>query len=71
MEEETRIWKIVMVSICVLVTIMAGCQGTINHQDNTAMVDMVAKGTDPLDARCAIKSSDGVMCGIRGATKNK
>ena len=69
--EETKVWKIVMVAICIVIATMGGCQGTINYQDNTAMVDMVNKGADPLDARCAIKSSDNSMCAIRAASKKQ
>lgn len=71
-EKYVMVWKIVMVAICTVVALIGGCTGTINYQDNTAMVDMVSHGADPQDARCAIKATDNTgNCSIRAATKNK
>ena len=70
--EDVMVWKIVMVAICTAVALIGGCNGTINYQDNAAMVEMVANGADPQDARCAVKGEQqSATCGIRAATKNK
>lgn len=65
-----KFWKIIGVSICVTSAVISGCNGTLNYQDNNAIVEMVAKGADPLDARCSIKQ-DPTLCTLRAATKNK
>ena len=70
--EDVMVWKIVMAAICTVVALFGGCTGTINYQDNAAMVEMVAKGADPQDARCAIKGEQqSGSCAIRAASKNK
>lgn len=71
MEEDNKFWKIITTAICFVIVSIGGCNAAINHQDNSAMVEMVSQGADPLDARCAIKSSASTECGIRAATKNK
>lgn len=69
---EVRLWTIVSVTVCIFTATVAGCNGVINYHDDMSMVDMVAKGVDPQDARCAIKgSSERSECAIRAATKNK
>lgn len=71
-EEDVRVWKIVMVAIGTVVALIGGCSGMINYQDNTAMADMISKGADPQDARCAVKGEQPPgVCAIRAATKSK
>ena len=67
----TTIWRVVMASLCIIIATFSGCKMTTNYQDNSAMVEMVSKGADPLDARCAVMTTEGSLCAIRAATKNK
>ena len=71
MQEETKVWKIVIIGFCTFVATIGGCNATTNHQDNTAMVEMVSRGADPIDARCAVKDSSINVFVIRAATKNR
>jgi hypothetical protein len=64
------IWKTIVIGVCAFAALVSGCNGMINYQDNTAIVEMVAKGADPLDAQCAVKEQNS-SCFIRAATKNK
>lgn len=63
--------KSIMLTILIGLGILCGSIGSCttiqNYQDDTAMVEMVKHGSDPLDARCAIHDSD--FCKIRAAKK--
>ena len=66
-----KFWKIIGTTVCLLSIVIASCSNAVNCKDNEAMVEMVAKGADPLDARCAIKNTEGAVCSVRAAIKNK
>ena len=68
---ETKIAGIIVIGICFVIASFGGCSIVVNHQDNTAMVEMVKAGADPFDANCAIKGNAGNSCVIRAASKNK
>lgn len=57
-------WRLMAASIIACAAIIGGCSA---HR-TSAIQDMVNKGADPLDVKCALQSPDNA-CAIRIATK--
>ena len=57
-------------ALLVIVT-FAGCQVISTVSDNRTMKAMVTDGSDPIDARCAVRGyvSGDPVCAVRAATK--
>lgn len=71
MNDDPILKFLAIVTFSVTATI-AGCSGAINYQDNAAMVEMVSKGADPQDARCAVKGATNQgECVIRATIKRE
>ncbi len=69
---DNAFWTTMAVLFFSIVASIGGCSSVQNYQDNSAMVEMVIKGADPIDAKCAIKGNTSeTVCAIRAATKNK
>ena len=68
MEEETKVWKIVMAAICTAIATIAGCDATNTYTKTRAVAEIVERGADPIDARCAVFNG-GNMCTVRAARK--
>ena len=54
------VWKIIAISVCVIIVSVGGCQSYQNHQIQL----MVAGGAEPMKAACAItpQMTDRVLC---------
>jgi hypothetical protein len=52
-----------------LFVIVGGCTATVNYNDNQSIEELVKSGSDPIDARCAIRGSAKQECIVRVATK--
>jgi hypothetical protein len=68
MEEETKVWKIVMAAICTVIATIAGCDATNTYNNTRAIAEIVERGADPIDARCAVYGG-GNECVVRATRK--
>ena len=68
-----KITGILAAAAAVIILLLASCNGVVNAQDNSAMKAMVLNGSDPIDARCAVKGSysRNPTCAIRAASNGK
>ena len=66
-----KITGILAVAAAVIILLFVSCNVVVNAQDNSAMKAMVLNGSDPIDARCAVKGSydKNPTCAIRAASK--
>lgn len=55
---EDLFWKIMVYGILGFTSIIASCSSIQNYQDNASIVEMVAKGADPIRAACAVRSGE-------------
>jgi hypothetical protein len=62
--------KVIAISVLGFVGLVGGCNITTNAQDNQAVIDLVQKGVNPLDAKCAIRTeASASFCVILAAKK--
>jgi hypothetical protein len=58
MDTDSAIGCAIVGTAFALTLLGASCTCVVNYQDNAAMVAMVQHGSNPLAARCAVKSGD-------------
>lgn len=61
MEEDTKQMRLILIGVFGLVLTVASCTSYEVHEDNTAIVNMVKAGADPLRAKCSV-STDATLC---------
>ena len=66
---ECHLERWVIGGMLAMAAIVSSCMALVNEQDNTAIVQMVAKGTSPLAARCAIRGSEKNECALAAIAK--
>ena len=66
-----KITGILAVTAMVIILWFVSCTVAVNVHDTNAMKAMVLNGSDPIDARCAVKGSyrKNPTCAIRAASK--
>lgn len=52
-----NLYKIVSIAFCFCIACFSSCTAVVNYTDASVMLDMVNKGANPLDAKCAIKGA--------------
>lgn len=51
-------FRIMIGACCAAVLGFSACTAKINKDDNDAMIQMVARGASPIQARCAVKPNE-------------